>query len=84
MGGFTEGWSSLMDVWASIDPVKGYEKFQAAQYETPVTHKIMIRYVSGITTSNRILYGARILNIKEIINVEENNFFLKLTVMEKQ
>jgi hypothetical protein len=35
-GGFTETWTTDATVWAWIRPVKGFEKFQAMQTQTPV------------------------------------------------
>lgn len=81
-GGFTEGWTPIATVWAKIEPIKAYEKFQAAQMQTPVTHKIMVRYHSGITTACRILYDGRIFDIKEVVNVDEAGAFMRLTVVE--
>lgn len=82
-GGFTSSWATIATVWASINPVKGYEKFQAGQLQTPVTHDILIRYRSGIITANRLLFNSRIFEIKEIINQNEDNVFLKLKCLEK-
>jgi len=81
-GGYTEAWTTLATVWASIEPIKGYEKFQAAQMQTPVTHKIMIRYRTGITTACRINYDNRTFDIKEVLNVDEDKAQLKITAQE--
>ena len=81
-GGYTEAWATLATVWASIEPIKAYEKFQAAQLQTPISHKIMTRYRSGITTAQRISWSSRIFNIKEVINVNEANAFLKIIAIE--
>lgn len=81
-GGFTESWATDATVWASIEPAKAYEKFQAAQMDTPITHNIMIRYRSGVTTKKRLLYGSRVFDIKEVINIDEANAFLKIIAIE--
>ena len=83
-GGFTESWGTIAAVWASIEPVKAYERFQAAQLETPISHKIMLRYRTGVTTAHRILYGTRVFNIKGVINVDEAGAFLRIEAIEKQ
>jgi len=82
-GGFTETWNDVTDVWVSIEPVKGWERYQAQQLETPVTHKIMMRYRS-LSTKDRLVYGARTFIIKEVLNVNEENRFLQIKAMEKQ
>lgn len=81
-GGFVHTWATVKSAWASIDPVSGWEKFQAAQMETDITHKIVIRYQSGITTKNRILFGARTFNVVEVLNVEERNAYLYIKAVE--
>ena len=81
-GGWSETWEDLTAVWAGISPATGYERFQTMQNATPITHNIMIRYYNDLTAADRILYGTRILHIKEIINLEEANVFLKIKAIE--
>src|SRR5262245_56532836 len=72
-GGYTEAWATDVTVWAHMTPLKGYERFQARQTETPVTHKITIRYRSGVTTAQRITYGGNTYHIKEVLNPDLDN-----------
>lgn len=81
-GGYTDSWATDKSIWCSISPANGYEKFQASQTETPITHKIKCRYDSDITTAKRLKYGSRLFNIKEALNVEERNAYMMLTVEE--
>jgi len=81
-GGYTEGWSTDSTVWAKIDPLNGYERMQAQQLASPVTHKVTIRYLSGLTTKHRLLSGSRVFAIKEVINLAEENRFLQLRCVE--
>lgn len=81
-GGFTELFAPIATLWAKFEPLKAYEKFQAMQMQSPVTHKVTIRYNSSITTAHRILYDGRIFNIKEVLNIDEASAFMKLTVVE--
>src|SRR4051794_1805977 len=83
-GGFTNTWADVADVWASLEPVKGYERYQAMQTQTPVTHKIILRYRSDVTTKHRLLYGSRVFVIKELLNVGEMNRFLQIKALEQQ
>lgn len=83
-GGFTESWVDGSDVWASLEPLKGWERMQAMQMQTPVTHKIVMRYRTDIDTSARLKYGTRIFNIKEMLNIQENNRFLQIKALEQQ
>jgi SPP1 family predicted phage head-tail adaptor len=81
-GGYTESWADSFDIWASIEPLKGWEKYQAMQVETPLTHKIIARYRAGITTAHRLKFGTRILHIKEVINENEAKAFLRIMAQE--
>lgn len=81
-GGITEAWATFATVWASIEPLKGYEKMQAMQLASPITHKVIIRYLAGVTTRHRILYDGRVFAIKEVINPSEENDFLNMQCVE--
>lgn len=81
-GGFTETWATAKTVWASIEPANGYEKMQAMQLASPISHKVTMRYNSTVTTAHRLLFGTRVMAIKEIVNVGEENTILKLKCVE--
>ena len=81
-GGYTETWATDVTVWAYIKPMKAYERMQAQKLETPLSHKVTIRYRSGVTTKHRLLFGSRVFHIKGIINPDEANQFLELTCIE--
>lgn len=81
-GGYTESWALVSSLWASIDPIRGREKMQGMQLETPITHKIFCRYNSAVTTKKRFLLGSRVFNIVEVLNIEEQNQFLEILAVE--
>lgn len=81
-GGFTEEWATVLTVWASIETLKAYEKFQAMQMQSPVTHKLTMRYNSTITSAHRLIYDIYIYEIKEIININEDNTFLTIQTVQ--
>ena len=81
-GGYTDAWSDLFTASAAINPAKGYERLQAMQMETHITHKMVMRYDGRITTAHRILFGTRVFNIVEVLNVEERNMWLEITAVE--
>lgn len=83
-GGITETWADGATVWASIEPLKGYEKFQAMQLETPCTHKVMMRYRDDVTTKIRLKFGTRVFNVKEATNLFEQKTWMRLLVLEMQ
>lgn len=72
-GGFTESWQEVVSAFAEILPVTGREKLSAFKMQGEISHKATIRYVSGITTGMRLKLGARLLNIRAVINSSEMN-----------
>ncbi len=82
-GGWTEAWETQCYLWAKLEPTKAYERYQAQQLETPVSHNITIRYLAGVTDKNRFKLGERIFVIKEVINVSEADTFLNIKAIER-
>ena len=82
MGGFTTTWSDKLEAWAAIWPLTAKESLDAMKLELQITHKIRIRYRSGITAKDRIKFGARIFNIVSLINFEERNEQLDMLALE--
>ena len=75
-------WVSFAYCWASIEPLSGREYFAAAQAQSEVSHKITMRYRSGIKTYYQILWNDRIFNILSILNTREENRELVLYCSE--
>lgn len=81
-GGYTETWPTFSTVWASINPVHGKELFEAQQIQSNVTHKIRIRYLSGVKSSMRVSFESRIFQIQSVINWEEHDREMMLECSE--
>ena len=86
MGGFTTSWADILGmdaVKAAIWPLSAKESLDSLKLELQVTHKIRIRYRSGITAKNRILFGTRTFNIISLINNDERNISLDILATEE-
>ncbi len=86
-GGFSNSWQDMADLWAEINPANakslyGIEKLFAGKIQAEISHKITIRYRSGMSTSMRLLFDNRAFNIRAINNIHENNEILELLVDE--
>jgi len=81
-GGYTDAWADLYTLWASIKQLSQREAFYGQQMESPATHRFMVRYVSGITTKHRVLFGSRTFNITRVNNLEEKNVWLEIDAVE--
>ena len=81
-GGFSSTWTKVADLWAKIEPVSGMQVYRMAQTEAPITHKVTVRYRSGVTTKQRLLFKGRVLDIVEVLNPEEANVSLIMRCRE--
>lgn len=82
-GGFDESWTTFATVWASVEPSSGSERFFSQQIQPVYDHVIMIRSLSGITTTMRVSYDSRIFQIHAVERTDgERGFYMKLRCKE--
>ena len=81
-GGVEEKWQNVATVWASVEPLRGNERYTAQQVQAELTHKVTIRYRAGIKPQMRLVYGNRILEIEAVIDVEERHKWIELLCSE--
>lgn len=82
MGAFTTVWTDSETVWAAVWPVAGREIVKNMAVPVTISHRIRIRYRSGVLPYWRVMLGTRYLNIVSIINIDEKNEFLDLVCKE--
>jgi SPP1 family predicted phage head-tail adaptor len=82
MGGEVVTWVAFAHAWASIEPLSGREYFAARQIQASITHKMKMRYQSGIMPYHQIGWGERFFNIDAVMNTEERNKELVLFCTE--
>jgi len=83
-GGITETWTKNVSVWSSIKPKKINELLAAQNLEQQVSHTIVIRYKSDLTTDDLIRFGTRFMRIKSIINIDERNRYHQISALENK
>lgn len=69
--------------WATVEPLKGDERFQAMQVQAEVTHHIYMRYMPDIGPEMEIEFRGRLFDIVSIRNIEERNFALDILAKER-
>ena len=62
-------------IWAKIEPISSREFDFAMNFAETVSHRVKIRYLSGITPSMIVKYGSRYFSIDGVLNFEERNIF---------
>jgi len=62
-GGFTQTWSLVDTVWASVKGFKDSEKIQFNQVYETATCKVTMRHRPDINANTRLYYNDRFLNV---------------------
>lgn len=83
-GGVTISWATVETVWGSVVPVKAQEFFQAQAVQSNITHKIRIRYYSGLTTKYRLkdVASGAVFNIGSIIDAGLRQIYQDIMAIE--
>ena len=69
-------------VWASVEPLRGREYFDAAQHQLEVTHRIRMRYRDLDPKDRLIRFDGRDFRVEAVINHEERGESLELLCVE--
>lgn len=61
-------WSDVQELWASILPASGMERYVSGgeQLQASVTHRVRMRYRSDVSPIMRLTWGTRTLEIDSI------------------
>jgi len=75
VGEVTRSWAAFTDgvVWAAVEPMNGREILMAQQMTSTATTKVTIRYLAGVTSKMRVLFGTRTFEIEYVLNPLERN-----------
>lgn len=71
MGDLADEWATYATVWCAVEPVSGQEVEVAKVLDARVTHKIRMRYQPDLHPTHRILFGTRVMHIKDVRTWEE-------------
>lgn len=80
---FDESFSGDQNVTALICTERGKTLFDGVAIDTPITHKISIEYIVGVTAETWILFNGRRFDILDVENCCENDEILKLMCTER-
>lgn len=83
LGSWSETWAEYAETRAAIWPVSASEQVRNQQVENQITHKVRVRYQTGIIPEMRVVYKSRVFEILgQPINVNEENRWLDLLCLE--
>lgn len=60
-------WKEVRRTWASIEGVSSKEVLMNAHQETTISHRVRMRYQSGLTSNDRLDWNGRKLEIVSLL-----------------
>ena len=74
--------STIATVWGSIDPISGKEMDLIHEVQAEVTHKVIIRYKSGIDASDQFVHRSRTFHIEAVRDADERRAYMLILARE--
>jgi SPP1 family predicted phage head-tail adaptor len=62
-GAEVDAWTTLATVRADVAPLDGREYYAAQQVNSEITYKVRMRYISGVTSGSRVVWGSEVLEV---------------------
>ncbi|MBI1347107.1 hypothetical protein GC163_12555 [bacterium] len=78
----SDTWATFAERYAAIEPVSSNEP-NGEKPEAQTTHRITLRYLSGLSHDQRIKLGSRVFQIVGIRNIDERNIWQEVTAIER-
>ncbi len=82
-GGVTRNWGLVAELWGAVRPVSGSETVEADGLKGRVSHEIWLRYHTGVAPEMRFALGARVFEIRAVLDVGERHRFLRCLAEER-
>jgi SPP1 family predicted phage head-tail adaptor len=68
LGETVQSWATYAERWASVQGLSSREVLLTGQQQTEITHRVRMRYLSGMTNAMRILWRGRVLEITSLLD----------------
>ena len=83
LGDPVESWSTFAQRWASVEPLRGREFFDAQQVNAEITVRFRLRYTEGVAPEMRVNFDGRLFDVRAVVNVDERKAELILMCSER-
>lgn len=80
---FGENFNGDSDVQALVCTQRGKTLFDGVATETPITHRFILEYVSGVTAETWVEYNGRRFDVLDVENDGEKDACLVLSCIER-
>jgi len=81
-GAAINAWATFATVRAKVEPLGGTETLGAGAFNPEASHRITIRYLSGLTPDMRINWNGRYFDIANVNNVLERGRWMVISARE--
>ena len=75
-------WVDGVTIWGSVMPVSAGEIRAGLSAQHEISHRIIIRYRTGITSGMRAKLGTRVFDLTGVRDIEDRQEFLEITALE--
>ncbi len=82
-GGGEISWRDVAEVWAKIAPTRGREEVNAEKRRGRVSHTVLLRWRPGMSPTQRIVHGTRVLQIESVTDLDERRRWLICACVER-
>ena len=79
----TFSYPAISSVWAAIEPMARPAQIVGDQLDMVVSHRITIPYHASYLEVRQVRFGARVFDVKSLINVSELNECIELHCQER-
>jgi SPP1 family predicted phage head-tail adaptor len=81
-GGLTTTWVKTADIWCYIRPISGTQRLENMRRNSSISHEVITRYSSNISTLNRLLFRGMSYNIEAVWSPDEKQEYLHILATE--
>jgi len=74
--------TTIATLWGSIEPISGREMDLIHEVQAEVTHKVVIRYNSGIDAADQFTHDSRVFNIESVRDADERKVYMLILAKE--
>jgi SPP1 family predicted phage head-tail adaptor len=74
--------TTIATLWGSIEPISGRELELINAVQAEVTHKVVIRYNSGIDASDQFTHDSRVFQIESVRDADERKAYMLILAKE--
>ena len=82
VGQETQTWTDVKVVWAQINPLAGKDYYNQSGEHAEISHEVLMRDGVTVRPGDRLEFGTRYFDVREVLRVQERGAFLKLRAVE--